>query len=127
MATFTLTGSGDAERLAAARITANLLPALGVRPVAGRTFLPEDERPGAAKVALLGYGVWQRRFGGDLAIVGRSVQLNGESVAVVGIMPVEFDFPTVRELWVPLRPRPRTGTRGEPIAPTANPWPCSAG
>jgi len=102
MATFTLTGSGDAERLAAARITANLLPALGIVPVVGRTFLPEDERTGASKVALLGYGVWQRRFGGDPSIVGRSIQLNGDSVAVVGIMPVEFDFPTARELWVPL-------------------------
>jgi putative ABC transport system permease protein len=102
MATFTLTGTGDAERLAAARITANLLPALGVQPIVGRTFVPADESAGATKVALLGYGVWQRRFGGDRSIVGRSIPLNGESVIVVGVLPVEFDFPTARELWVPL-------------------------
>ena len=102
MATFTLTASGDAERLAAARITTNLLPALGVQPVVGRGIRPEDARPGAAKVALLGYGVWQRRFGAQPSIVGRSIQLNGESVTVVGVMPAEFDFPTARELWVPL-------------------------
>ena len=102
MATFNLTGAGDAERVAAARITANLLSTLGVAPVAGRNFLPEEERPGGGRVALLGHSLWQRRFGADPAIVARSIQLNGEAYTVVGVMPADFDFPNARELWVPL-------------------------
>jgi putative ABC transport system permease protein len=102
MATFTLTGSGDPERVAAARITANLVPTLGVQPLLGRGFLPEEERPGPQRVALIGYGLWQRRFGGDPALVNTTVQLNGESYTIVGVMPIDFDFPRGRELWVPL-------------------------
>jgi putative ABC transport system permease protein len=102
MATFNLTGSGDPERLAAARITANLLPALGVSPVAGRTFRADDERPGAPRVALIGYALWQRRFGGDPSVVSSAIRLNDERYTVVGVLPPELDVPTARELWVPL-------------------------
>jgi putative ABC transport system permease protein len=102
MATFNLTGGGDAERVAAARITANLLSTLRVAPVLGRNFLADEERPGAGRVVLLGHGLWQRRFGADPAIVARSIELNGEPYTVVGVMPPDFDFPTARELWIPL-------------------------
>lgn len=102
MATFTLTGGGDPERLAAARVTANLLPALGVSPVAGRTFRADEARPGAPRVALIGYALWQRRFGGDASVVSSAIRLNDDHYTVVGVMPPEFDFPTARELWVPL-------------------------
>jgi putative ABC transport system permease protein len=102
MATFNLTGAGDPERVAAARITANLVPTLGVTPLLGRGFVTQEERFGSHHVALAGYGLWQRRFGGDPALVGKTLQLNGEPYTIVGIMPAGFDFPRGRDLWVPL-------------------------
>ena len=101
LATFNLTGRGEPQRVAAARITANLVSMLGVVPALGRTFLPEEEKPGANKVALLSDGLWQRQFGGDQSIVNQTIQLNGESYTEVGVMPAGFQFNGARELWVP--------------------------
>ena len=101
-ATFNLTGSGDPQRLAAARITANLIPILGVAPVIGRSFLSDEEKPGANRVVLLSYGLWQRQFGSDPSLLNRPIQLNGESYTIVGVMPPGFQFPALREIWVPL-------------------------
>lgn len=101
LATFNLTGRGEPQRLAAARITANLVPMLGVTPALGRAFLPEEEKPGRNQVALLSDGLWQRQFGGDRSIVNQAIQLNGESYTVVGVMPAGFQFTGSRELWVP--------------------------
>lgn len=101
-ATFNLTGSGEPQRVAAARITANLIPMLGLAPELGRSFLPEEEKPGASRVVILSYGLWQRRFGGDPSLLNKTIQLNGESYTVLGIMPPEFQFPALKELWVPL-------------------------
>lgn len=101
-ATFNLTGSGEPQRVAAARITANLIRTLEVSPVLGRSFLPEEEKVGANRVVLVSYGLWQRQFGGDRSLVNKTVQLNGESYTVLGIMPPDFQFPALRELWVPL-------------------------
>ena len=101
-ATFNLTGSGDPQRLAAARITANLIPILGVAPVIGRSFLSDEEKPGANRVVLLSYGLWQRQFGSDPSLLNRTIQLNGESYTVIGVMPPGFQFPALREIWVPL-------------------------
>ena len=101
MATFNLTGRGEPQRVAAARITANLVSMLGVNPALGRSFLPEEEKPGGNKVVLLSDGLWQRQFGGDRTIVNQTVQLNGESYTVVGVMPPGFQFTGTRELWVP--------------------------
>jgi putative ABC transport system permease protein len=101
-ATFNVTGSGEPQRIASARITANLIPTLGVAPVLGRGFLSEEEKAGANRVVLLSYGLWQRQFGGDRSLLNKTVQLNGESYTVLGIMPPEFQFPALRELWVPL-------------------------
>src|SRR6185436_7766905 len=67
---FTLTGTGDPERLNGGLMTASCLEALGVRPILGRGFLAEDEKPGRNHVVLLGFGVWQRRFGSDRGVVG---------------------------------------------------------
>lgn len=100
-ATFNLTGRGEPQRVAAARITANLVSMLGVVPALGRPFLPEEEKPGANKVALLSNGLWQRQFGGDQSIVNQTIQLNGGSYTVVGVMPPGFQFTGARELWVP--------------------------
>lgn len=102
LATFNLTGTGEPERVAAASITANLIPVLGVSPILGRNFLPEEEQTGHNRVVLLSHGLWQRQFGGDPSLLDKTVQLNGESYTVIGIMPAEFQFPGMRELWVPL-------------------------
>ncbi len=111
MATYNITGSGEAQRVASARITANLVPMLGVGPALGRSFLPEEEKAGNNRVALLSDGLWQRQFGGDRSIVNQTILLNGESYTVVGVMPPGFQFPGNREMWVPLV-----------IDPTKEPW-----
>lgn len=100
-ATFNLTGSGEPQRVAAARITANLVPTLDVPPHLGRSFLPEEEKIGASKVVLLSHALWQRQFGSDPSLINKTIQLNGESYTVVGVMPAGFQFPALRELWVP--------------------------
>ncbi|PWU11680.1 MAG: hypothetical protein C5B51_02165 [Terriglobia bacterium] len=102
IANFNLTGDGPPERLQGARISANLFAALGMRPLLGRP-ITEEERLRDAKVALLSYAFWQRRFGGDPAILGRKIQLNGEPYEVVGVMPVEWRYPSAEfEIWTPL-------------------------
>jgi putative ABC transport system permease protein len=100
-ATYNLTGSGDPQRVAAAKVTANLIPTLGVAPALGRSFLPEEEVVGANHVVLLGHALWQRQFGGDPSLINKTIQLNGESYTVVGVMPPGFKFPALKELWVP--------------------------
>ncbi len=101
LATFNLTGRGEPQRVAAARITANLVPMLGVVPALGRAFLSEEEKPGGNRVVLLSDALWQRQFGADQSIVNQTIQLNGENYTVVGVMPAGFQFNGSRELWVP--------------------------
>ncbi|PYR52759.1 MAG: hypothetical protein DMF89_01690 [Acidobacteria bacterium] len=99
---FTVTGNGNPERIAGLRVMASFFPLLGVQPIAGRTFVPAEDRPEAAPTAVLSYGFWQRRFGGDRGLVGRSISLNGAVRTVVGIMPAGFQFPSRQaEVWVP--------------------------
>jgi putative ABC transport system permease protein len=97
-----LTGTGEPERLTAAGVTGNYFQALGVRPAFGRTFLLENEKPENNQVAVLSYGLWQRRFGGDPNIVNTSIALDGKRCVVLGVMPQEFSFPQSAELWVPI-------------------------
>ena len=82
-------------------VSENFFDVLGVAPLLGRTFAAADHERGGAQVAVLGYGLWQRRFGGDSSVVGRALMLDGEAVTVVGVMPPRFEFPVGRELWVP--------------------------
>ncbi|MBO0724331.1 MAG: ABC transporter permease [Blastocatellia bacterium] len=82
-----LTGRGEPERLEILSVTANVFPALGLAPQVGRAFTPEEERPEAARVALLGHAFWQRRFGGDPSVIGSALTLDGHSRTVIGIMP----------------------------------------
>src|SRR6185503_10430073 len=100
---FNLTGDGEPERVAAYSVNYNFFPLFGVQPLLGRGFLPEEDRPGDNKVAVLSYSLWQSRYGGDRNIVNRDIQLNGEKHTVVGVMPSSFQFldKEVR-LWVPL-------------------------
>ena len=99
---FNLTGTGDPERIEGRKVSANLFPPR-VDPQIGRTFTSAEDQPGGPRVALLSYGLWQRRFGGDNNIVGQSLNLNGEPYTVVGVMPARFQFPTNEDdLWVPI-------------------------
>jgi putative ABC transport system permease protein len=111
-----LTGEGgDPERISGAVITADLFPLLGVEPLHGRTFLPEEDGPGdRGFVVILSHGLWQRRFGGDPNIVGKTVTLNTRILTVVGVMPPGFQFPTAdAEIWAPLGLDPADpGNRG---------------
>jgi len=100
---FNLTGAGDPERLEGRRVSAILFPLLGVEPQLGRVFTVAEDQSGAQRVAVLSYGLWQRRFGGDPGIVGQALTLNGESYVVVGVMPARFLFPSRDdEVWVPI-------------------------
>jgi len=85
-----LTGGEQPERLASLRVTAGLLPTLRVRPLLGRVFLPEEWHPSATGAVLLSHQLWQRRFAGDPQIVGRSVEINGTSETVIGVLPPDF-------------------------------------
>jgi putative ABC transport system permease protein len=80
----------------------------GVEAKVGRTFTEEDERPGAPPVVVIGHNVWQNMFGGDLAILGRVVQVGTEPATIVGVMPEGFAFPVTHELWLPLKVDPGT-------------------
>jgi len=100
--TFNLTGDGEPQRVAALGVTATLFPALGILPALGRNFLSEEERAGGNRVAILSDGLWHRRFGADPNLIGRQIQLNGQSYTVVGVMPPRFQLTRGTELWVPL-------------------------
>src|SRR5262247_2081352 len=101
-ATFNLTGDGEPERVFALGVTANLFPTLGIPPALGRNFLPEEEQVGRHRVAILSDGLWQRRFGADPQLIGRQIQLSGESYTVVGVMPPRFKLTQGTEVWTPL-------------------------
>src|SRR5439155_11979128 len=90
------------ERLNVDGVTAGLFPMLGVRPASGRLFLPEEDAPGALKVALVSHALWLRRFGRDPRLVGESIRLNDEKYVVIGILPPNFQFLRKdTEIWVP--------------------------
>jgi putative ABC transport system permease protein len=97
------TGRRDSEELKAERASANLFPMLGVQPVLGRGFLASEDGPTRTNVAVLSFELWQRRFGGDRSIPGKSIRLRGEDYTVVGVMPRGFSViqPGV-DVWTPL-------------------------
>ena len=110
-----LTGSeAAAERVEGLRVSAELLRTLGVSPAAGRLFSPEEDRPGADPVALLGHGLWQRRFGGDPGLVGRAISIQGERRIVIGVLPERFRLDGEADVVLPLGPwsAGRTEERG---------------
>jgi putative ABC transport system permease protein len=101
----TLTGSGEPEQLSGAVIAANLFSTLGVSPALGRSFVPDDNKPGAPRVAIVSHDFWMRRFAGDANAAGRNVLLNGNTYVVVGVAPVGFKHPEpgiAPEVWLPL-------------------------
>ena len=92
------------QRYEMARITAGLFGLLHVPPVLGRGFSPDDDKPGAARVVLISYSVWQKRYAGQRDVIGRHVRVNGEPGTIVGVMPPDFQFPNVQDVWLPLVP-----------------------
>jgi putative ABC transport system permease protein len=94
------TGGERPERVPGASVTPNLFSVLGVRPVLGRAFLPEEAEAGRGRVVVLSEGLWQRRFGADPNIIGKALTLNNESFSVVGVMSKECQYPEKAELWV---------------------------
>ncbi len=102
--TLTLTGTGEPERLQAQMITANLLPMLGVQPSEGRAFTPAEDRAGATPVALISYGLWQRRFGGSRLALGRSLTLDNQAYQLIGILPRGYQLIQPADVVVPFEP-----------------------
>jgi len=94
----TLTGIGESEELDTARVTAGFFEILGIVPAVGRTFSASEVRAGADRVAIIGYGLWQRKFGGAPSVVGRSVTLDGEPVTIVGVLPASAPVPGRQQL-----------------------------
>jgi predicted permease len=90
--TLDLTGQGSAQHLQARQVSAGFFAMLGVHPALGREFLPEEDKPGAAPVTMIGYGLWQEKFGGDPQIVGKTIKLSEMSYTVVGVLPEHFWF-----------------------------------
>jgi len=88
-----LTGDGEPERIGTVRVSSNLLPMLGARPALGRLFVSEEDKAGAAGVAVLNHGTWMRRYGGDRAVLGRGLTLNGQPYRIVGVLPASFSLP----------------------------------
>src|SRR5436190_19511259 len=109
--TVNVTYKTNPQRYTGGYVTEDFFKILGVSPILGRDFTADDNKPGAPKVTILGYEIWQRDFNGDPNIVGQNVRINGKAATIIGVMPRNFKFPISEELWVPyynefpLRPR----------------------
>jgi predicted permease len=105
---FNLTGNGEPIRLAGTMVSAELFSVLGARPEFGRIFYPEEDTGGQDNFVILSHALWEQRFGRDATIVGRSIELEGVSRQIVGVMPANFRFPSPKtQIWVPLHNDPR--------------------
>jgi putative ABC transport system permease protein len=120
---YTLTGRGEPEQVRSARVSADFFPALGVEPMLGRAFTADEDRPGAAGVAVISHRLWQKRFNADPRLIGQmvtfndggnqsaleaavkpdqTIKLNDTGFTIAGVMPPEFEFPKGVDMWVPL-------------------------
>jgi putative ABC transport system permease protein len=109
----TLAGTEGPERVPSAAVSWDLFPLLKVDPVLGRTFTEEEGQPVPQTVAIVSYGAWQRRFGGDPSVLSKAVTLNGRPTTIVGVMPPGFYYPSrTTEIWTPLAFNPANATRG---------------
>jgi putative ABC transport system permease protein len=98
---FNLTGADRPERITGVIANSNFFSVMQVQPFLGRAFIPDDEKSGDARVAVIGYGLWLRRFAADPSVTTRRLTINGKEVAIVGVMPPGFDFPGEAQIWVP--------------------------
>ena len=111
--TINISGADKAERYSGTWITANGFDILRVRPVLGRGFLPGEDKPGGAKVAVLSYDMWQKRFGGSPDVLNTTIRANGVPYVIVGVMPETFAFPQNSRIWLPFQGDRNVGKRGQ--------------
>jgi len=120
-ATVNVTIDGNPKRYTGAYVTEDFFRILGVSPILGRDFTAADNRPGAAKIALISHELWQRDFGGSPDVVGKAIHLNGKPATIVGVMPPGFAFPVNEQVWIPLYteypPKPRNDQNAQGNAP----------
>jgi putative ABC transport system permease protein len=90
------------ERYNGSHVSANTFSVLGVRPVIGRDFVPDDDKTGAASVALLGHKVWVNRYGSNPSVIGKTVRINDNPTTIIGVIPEGFQFPFNTDIWMPL-------------------------
>ena len=108
-----LTDGGEPEHVSGVSASASFWDLLGLRPVAGRAFLPAEDLPGNARVAMISEGLWRRRYGGEASVIGRTVDVNLEPHVIVGIAPQDVGFTTEVDLWLPLGRRPEDESRND--------------
>jgi hypothetical protein len=114
VSTFNVTGTeGRPERYSGALVTANLFDVLRVQPILGRGFREGEDEPGAQPVILIGYDVWQERFGGSPEVLGQTLQTNAQTRSIIGVAPKGFMFPSREQIWAPLIINPSASKRGE--------------
>jgi putative ABC transport system permease protein len=111
-ATFIVSGGDKPDRYLGGQISADAFTFLGVQPILGRQFRPEEDQLNAAPVALIGYDIWQNHFGGDRAVVGKIIPINGKQVTIVGVMPKGWRFPELCDIWMPLQMDEKENPRG---------------
>ncbi|HEV2841298.1 MAG TPA: ABC transporter permease [Chthoniobacterales bacterium] len=111
-ATFIISGGEKPERYLGGQISADTFSFLGVQPILGRLFRPEEDQLNAPPVALIGYEVWQKHFAGDKSVVGKTIPINGKQATIVGVMPKGWRFPEVCDLWMPLQFSEKENPRG---------------
>ncbi len=102
LSTVNITIRQTPQRLQGSYVTDNFFSVLGVKPVMGRDFTADDNRPEAARVALISHQIWQHEFNGDPAIIGQGVRINGRAATIIGVMPPGFAFPQNEQIWLPL-------------------------
>src|SRR5579871_2142576 len=111
--TFNVTGAAEPERVAGMEVTASFFPVLGVYPILGRDFGPDEDRPGGAPVAIVSHAFWERQLGGTPGSLGQAITLDGKRFTVIGIMPAGFRFSNAMEdVWICLRLNPANNYRG---------------
>lgn len=111
-ATFIITGGDKPERYLGGQISADAFSFMGVQPILGRLFRPEEDEMNAPPVALIGYQVWQEHFAGDKSVVGKTIPINGKQVTVIGVMPKGWRFPEICDIWMPLQLTEKENPRG---------------
>ena len=114
--TFNLTGADRPERAWGVITTSGLFPVLGVKPILGRVFAPDEESLGSSRVAVISQSLWERRFASDPNVPGQKLTANSEPLTIVGVMPRGFDFPGQSDLWIP----PRQVVPETVLKPTVN-------
>ena len=100
---FSISGEGSAERIRGASVTHDMAQVLGIQPILGRDFLPEDDQPGAPDIALISEGLWEEKWGRDPDVQGQTIRLNARPYTIVGVLPDEAAFVMESRLWTPLR------------------------